>query len=82
MLFLLWIFTEYFSTLLLKLGSSMDKREARCVYEGTISVSGLANTAGKGKEKFLAWNPFIRFQQRDEGCFTQQVCLFQLSHLL
>lgn len=60
----------------------MDKREAQCVYEGTISVSGLANTAGKGKEKFLAWNPFIRFQQRDEGCFTQQVCLFQLSHLL
>lgn len=58
----------------------MDKREAWYMFEGTIAVSGLAKTAGKGRKEFLAWNPFIRFQQRDEGPFIQQV-LFMVPTL-
>lgn len=30
------------------------------MYKETISISGLANIAGKGGEEFLAGNPFIR----------------------
>lgn len=37
-------------------------KERLSVYKETISISRLANTAGKGGEECLAGNPFIRLK--------------------
>lgn len=78
-LFLLWILlgSEFHITLNMSVHCcwSWDHlriKERLGVYEETISISGLDNIAGKGREEFLAGNPLSGSSRGMKGCFTQQ----------